>query len=167
MFVYQNKDGHLCVTFESNRPVESPEFVFAIDEAAKAIYSVVGTVAKMPEKEETEDKAEVVAKVPTIEVLDDVVENDDVDLNEAPLADTSVVKPADEREREDVDGIETDSADAPMTKADNIGAPAIEVLDAIAENDDTDFDEAPMVGADVEDEATPDEVEPDSDPEEV
>lgn len=106
MFVYQNKDGHICVTFTDNKPVEAPEFVFAIDEEAKAIYSVVGTVEQMPETDEVEDEVVVDAKVPTIEVLDNVVENDDVSLDIAPVTD-----------------------------ADNFGAPSVEELDAVVEND--------------------------------
>ena len=77
MFMYQNKDGHICVTFTDNKPVEAPEYVIAIDEAAKALYMVSGTIEAMPEAEE-EEVVEAVPEVvvPKVEELDDVVEND-------------------------------------------------------------------------------------------
>ena len=77
MFMYQNKEGHICVTFTSNRPVEAPEYVIAIDEAAKKLYMVSGTIEEMPEVEE-EEIVEVAPEVviPKVEELDDVVEND-------------------------------------------------------------------------------------------
>lgn len=31
MFVYQNANRDICVTFKSNKPVEDPEYVIAID----------------------------------------------------------------------------------------------------------------------------------------
>lgn len=37
MFVYQNKNGDICVTFEDNKPVENPEFVITVDKDAKTI----------------------------------------------------------------------------------------------------------------------------------
>lgn len=44
MFVYQNKDGNICVTFKDNKPVESPEYIIAIDEDAQALYSLAGEI---------------------------------------------------------------------------------------------------------------------------
>ena len=37
MFVYQNKAGNICVTFEDNKPVEAPEYVIVVDKDAKTI----------------------------------------------------------------------------------------------------------------------------------
>jgi len=37
MFVYQNKNRDICITFEDNKPVENPEFVIIVDEEAKTI----------------------------------------------------------------------------------------------------------------------------------
>lgn len=31
MFVYQNTNGHICVTFEDNKPVKTPDYVFTVD----------------------------------------------------------------------------------------------------------------------------------------
>ena len=77
MFMYQNKEGHVCVTFTSNKPVDAPEYVIAVDEAAKKLYMVSGTIEAMPEvdDEPVEDVADEVV-VPKVEELDDVVEND-------------------------------------------------------------------------------------------
>lgn len=44
MFVYQNKDGNICVTFKDNKPVESPEYIIAIDEDAQALYALAGEI---------------------------------------------------------------------------------------------------------------------------
>ena len=60
MFVYQNKDGQICVTFADNKPVENPEFVIAIDKEAKALYAVVGEVAPLPADVVEEEEDEVV-----------------------------------------------------------------------------------------------------------
>lgn len=49
MFVYQDKDGNICVTFNDNKPVENPEYVIAIDEDAKALYALAGTIEAPPE----------------------------------------------------------------------------------------------------------------------
>ena len=78
MFVYQNKAGHICVTFADNKPVEAPEYVIAVDAVAKKLYMVSGTIEAAPEKEEEEVVEEVKVEVPSVEVLDDVAENDDV-----------------------------------------------------------------------------------------
>lgn len=43
MFVWQNANHDICVTFTDNKPVQEPEYVFVIDEATKTI-SVNGTV---------------------------------------------------------------------------------------------------------------------------
>lgn len=50
MFVYQDKDRNICVTFRSNKPVEQPEYVIAIDEAAKALYMVSGMISQIPDE---------------------------------------------------------------------------------------------------------------------
>lgn len=105
MFVYQNKDGHICVTFTSNKPVEAPEYVIAIDDEAKKLYMVSGTIEAMPEVEPEETVEEVVIEVPSVDELDDVVENDEV-------------------RKEAVIGVGTD-----------FDAPSVEELDDITEND--------------------------------
>ena len=43
MFVYQNAERDICVTFESNKPVANPEYVIRIDHA-KGTISVNGQV---------------------------------------------------------------------------------------------------------------------------
>ena len=51
MFVYQNKAGHICVTFTDNKPVKTPEYVIAVDKAAKKLYMVSGSIGNMPEQD--------------------------------------------------------------------------------------------------------------------
>lgn len=107
MFVYQNKDGHICVTFTDNKPVEAPEYVIAVDEAAKALYMVSGTIEAMPKQDKEVVEETVVAELPKVEEPDDVVENDTMQ----------------------------ELVFAPVTEADNLGAPSVEELDDVAEND--------------------------------
>lgn len=91
MFVYQNKAGHICVTFTDNKPVKAPEYVIAVDKAAKKLYMVSGTIEEMPEQEDEVVEKTVVVETPKVEELDDVVENDPpvekVVLEEAPEED--------------------------------------------------------------------------------
>lgn len=108
MFVYQNKSGHICVTFIDNKPVKAPEYVIAVDEAAKKLYMVSGNIEEIPEQEEEVVEETIVVETPKVEELDDIVENDTMQ--------------------------ELDMA--PVTEADNSAAPAVEELDKIVENDE-------------------------------
>ena len=108
MFVYQNKAGHICITFTGNKPVHAPEYVIAVDESAKKLYMVSGTIEKMPEQEEEVVEETVVVETPKVEELDDIVENDTMQ--------------------------ELDMA--PVTEADNSAAPPVEELDEVVENDE-------------------------------
>lgn len=132
MFVYQNKDGHICVTFTDNKPVEAPEYVIAIDEDAKALYMVSGTIADMPEQDEEVVEDAVVVDVPTIEELDDVVENDAV-RKDAVIGEGTADAPS----VDELDAISDDSYNdkASVTEADNMDAPSVDELDDVAEND--------------------------------
>lgn len=155
MFVYQNKDGHICVTFEANKPVEAPEYVIAVDEAAKALYMVSGTIEAMPEQDEEAVEETVVIELPKVEELDDVVENDTMqELEFAPVTEaTNGGAPALDEIREKIEGeAEAEGDSAPVTEANNLGAPSVEELDDVAEND------APVVEETIEeDEAAEDE----------
>ena len=77
MFVYQNKAGHICVTFAGNKPVEDLKYVIAIDEAAKKLHMVSGTIEKMPEQEEKVVEETAIVETPKVEELDEVVENNE------------------------------------------------------------------------------------------
>lgn len=66
MFVYQNKAGHICVTFTDNKPVNNPEYVIAVDKSAKKLYMVSGTIEGIPEQDE-----EVVKNVEDDPVVED------------------------------------------------------------------------------------------------
>lgn len=120
MFVYQNKAGHICVTFTGNKPVDGPEYVIAVDEAAKKLYMVSSSIEDMLEQD------------------DDVVENDTMQkLEFAPVteADNSGT-PALDDIREPIEGEAEDANEAaPVTEAENLGASSIEELDDVVEND--------------------------------
>lgn len=60
MFVYQNANRDICVTFTGNKPVETPEYVISIDHAAGTI-SVNGELMQAV-SEETEDATETVTE---------------------------------------------------------------------------------------------------------
>lgn len=49
MFVYQDKDGNICVTFNNNKPVKNPEYVIAIDEPSKVLRMVSGIMSPVQE----------------------------------------------------------------------------------------------------------------------
>lgn len=127
MFVYQNKDGHICVTFTANKPVEAPEYVIAVDDEAKALYMVSGEIGKYeaPEAEDVEETVKV--EVPPVEVLDTFTENDAQDE----------VAPKTVADATDAPVAEPDDRDtfAPVTEANNDPAPTVEELDSIVEND--------------------------------
>lgn len=119
--MYQNKDGHICVTFADNKPVEAPEYVIAIDEAAKKLYMVSGTIEAMPESEDTpvEEVAPVV--IPKVDELDDVVENDEkyefAPVTEATNGDVPSVEELDAVEENDPPVVEEDVAEEPVEEA--------------------------------------------------
>ena len=82
MFVYQNKAGHICVTFTDNKPVNNPEYVIAVDKSAKKLYMVSGSIGNMPEQD-----GEVVKNAED----DPVVENGSVEeKTEGPTEDQTV-----------------------------------------------------------------------------
>jgi hypothetical protein len=138
MFVYQNKAGHICVTFAGNKPVEAPEYVIAVDEAAKKLYMVSGTIEEMPEQEEEVVEKTVVVETPKVEELDDVVENDTMqELEFAPVTEANNSgAPALDDIREKIEGEAEDANEkAPVTEAENLGDPTVEELDDIPEND--------------------------------
>ena len=37
MFIYE-KNGSICITFKSNKPVDAPEYVITLDEANTTVY---------------------------------------------------------------------------------------------------------------------------------
>ena len=66
MFVYQDKSGNICVTFTDNKPVAAPEYVIAIDEAAKKLCMVSGTIEAKVEEPVADDEGtdDVVEETP-------------------------------------------------------------------------------------------------------
>lgn len=74
MFVYQNVNRDICVTFKSNKPVAEPEYVIAIDNEAGTL-TVNGQlmVASTEAAEETETEVvEEAAPVTEPEVVEEV-----------------------------------------------------------------------------------------------
>ena len=135
MFVYQNKDGNICVTFEDVKPVEAPEYVIAIDDVAKKLYMVSGTIEKMPESEDEPVEETVVIDVPQVEELDNVVENDHVSKDATTVVvDTNVPKLDDIREKDEQEPVGTDNK-VDVVTPDSEGAPSVDELDDVVEND--------------------------------
>ena len=151
MFVYQNKDRDICVTFEDNKPVETPEYVIKVDEVAKKLYMVAGTIETAPVVDEEPVEEAVVIDTPSVEELDDVVENDAVREDAVVGAGSVADAPAMDEIREKFEGEAEDANDkAPMTEADNTGAPSVEELDAVVENDPVKEEEAADEATDAE-----------------
>ncbi len=46
MFVYQNANREICITFQDNKPVEAPEYVITVDKEAGTL-AVNGTVVNV------------------------------------------------------------------------------------------------------------------------
>lgn len=78
MFVYQNADHNICVTFEGNKPVENPEYVIAIDHEAGTlsvngqVMTAASTESDVPEASEPEED-----ETPVEEPSPDVEDNTD------------------------------------------------------------------------------------------
>lgn len=137
MFVYQNKTGNICITFEGNKPVEIPDYMLVIDKEAKTV-----TLSKPEGPEVIPEVEEVVrVEVPTVEILDDLTENDATRKDEI-VGTPETEGPAVDDLREAFEG-EPESEDdaAPMTSADSTGAPTVEELDDVVENDAPDTEE--------------------------
>jgi len=62
MFVYQNKDGNICITFEGNRPVKTPDYVLVVDEEAKTL-----NIASAKDGEDVSAVAELTENVKELE----------------------------------------------------------------------------------------------------
>ena len=60
MFVYQNAKREICVTFLSNKPVEKPEYVIAIDHENGQI-SINGNVMEVASTEAADEEPEAVS----------------------------------------------------------------------------------------------------------
>ena len=56
MFVYQNKDRAICVTFKDNKPVENPEYVITIDKEAGTLTVNGASTVVAPAEEQTKEE---------------------------------------------------------------------------------------------------------------
>lgn len=89
MFVYQNANRDICVTFKSRMPVQDPEYVIAIDHE-KGIIKVNGNemVPAVPAEDEAVEPETPTVEEPTEQEEDepvadpDVTEGDDEDESE-------------------------------------------------------------------------------------
>ena len=64
MFVYQNANRDICVTFKSNKPVADPEYVIAIDHEAGTLTVNGQTMVASEEAAEDEVADEAVVEEP-------------------------------------------------------------------------------------------------------
>lgn len=69
MFVYQNVNRDICVTFDSNKPVKTPDYVISIDHENHTI-TINGQVVAPVEEEPVEETT-------VVEETDSVVEEDE------------------------------------------------------------------------------------------
>ena len=53
MFVYQNANREICITFQDNKPVEAPEYVITVDKEAGTL-AVNGTVVNVASSDAAE-----------------------------------------------------------------------------------------------------------------
>ncbi len=99
MFVYQNAERDICVTFESNKPVANPEYVIRIDHAEGTI-SVNGQVMTAREDTTAEDVTDNVTDPEQETTTDPVEEEENGDTTEPDVT---------EGDEEDLDGEETET----------------------------------------------------------
>lgn len=85
MFVYQNADKNICITFEGNIPVENPDYVLVVDEKAKTI-----NIACAEDGEDVSAVAELTEKVRELEAevkgLNEVIAEKDATIAELKAA---------------------------------------------------------------------------------
>lgn len=55
MFIYENKNKELCLTFKDDQPVKNPEFIINIDDAADQLYINGQPIVKYDSQEITSD----------------------------------------------------------------------------------------------------------------
>lgn len=76
MFVYQNKNGEICVTFRDNKPVKCPEYVITVDDKEKTILINGGAEGAYEVREIEEDAvyetADVITSAVSVNVAKDV-----------------------------------------------------------------------------------------------
>lgn len=77
MFVYQNKNREVCVTFRDNKPVTNPEYVITVDEKEKKILINGGAEGAYESREVTEsvvyETAEVITSAIAVNIAKDAV----------------------------------------------------------------------------------------------
>lgn len=77
MFIYENKNRELCLTFKNNRPVVNPEFIIDIDDDSDQLFINGQPVTKYEAREITDnvtlDTAELIDKPVSISLSRDVV----------------------------------------------------------------------------------------------
>lgn len=90
MFVYQNANRDICVTFKNNKPVANPEYMISIDDATGTVKingRVVEAASKEAAKPAATEKATKAATKPTVKVVPPT-----------PVAEEAVEKPKAEKE---------------------------------------------------------------------
>ena len=85
MFVYQNANREICITFQDNKPVEAPEYVIAVDKEAGTL-AVNGTVVAVASGDAATQTPVAPAEPGNTDVVEDatdVVEDPTVDPDDA------------------------------------------------------------------------------------
>ena len=77
MFIYENKNREVCVTFKDNKPVANPEYIITVDEAAKKILINGGAEGAYETVELTEnvayETAQTITSAVAVNIAKDVV----------------------------------------------------------------------------------------------
>ena len=84
MLIYE-RNGSICITFKSNKPVDAPEYVITVDKAAETVYvngkayvdpvDVVETIVEpIVEKPVAKKTAKVKVEEPAAPVIEEVDE---------------------------------------------------------------------------------------------
>lgn len=77
MFVYENKNKEICVTFKDNKPVTNPEYIITIDEKSKQLFINGGAEGAYESRDIVEDviyeTAETISSPVALNIAKDVV----------------------------------------------------------------------------------------------
>lgn len=54
MFVYQDKEQRICVSFDGNLPTEDPKYIIVIDKENEQLYTIKGEIPLVTTEDDTQ-----------------------------------------------------------------------------------------------------------------
>lgn len=87
MFVYENNNGEVCITFKDSKPVRNPEYIITIDAAAKKLLINGGANSAYEIVEVTEDVAYETTQTITSAVAVDIAKDTVIGVLEDTIGD--------------------------------------------------------------------------------